>query len=255
MDNTSLGITVQKDGTSSFPILRDLYQFFSPRSKSITVLSYGLGELGVETYLMSSTGCKITVHDARPNTKEKFDKYFSILKNHAADTTANEWEKELSQRWILSKNLSFSQEIPFTFSGSIDLSGNPTQLQVFSYEHVDFCKIDYDTFNTSILYSILNAGYRPGLLLINWSKHPDQYNDSMLCAGHLQNTGYTLVSSEENWFLYMFNDQNLYETCSWARSDVANPLIEEIKSVTLTNLLNSTSNKIESNNTNNTKVE
>jgi hypothetical protein len=194
---------------------------------------------------MSSTGCKITVFDARQNAQEKFDKYFSILKSHTADATASDWEKDLSQRWILTKNLTFSKEIPFTYSGSIDISGTTTQLQKFNYERVDLCKIDYNEFNTSIVYSLLNAGYRPGLILINWANHPDQYSDSMLCAGHLQNSGYALISTEGNWFLYMFNDQNLYETCSWARSDVTNPLMEEIRVTTVTNLLNQTSNTVE----------
>lgn len=242
--NKLIELCLQKENTVCYPILKDLYQFFSPRAKSITAVSFGMGEMGIETHLISSTGCKINICDSRPGKEILFNKYFNILKTHSAEENSTEWEKELSQRWILAKNITFSKEIPFTYSGSIDISGVITDLQKFSYERIDLCKIDYDDFNTSIVHAILNAGYRPGILLIHWNKHPDNFTDTMLTAGHLQSSGYRLVGNEGNWFLYLFTDNCIYETCSWARTDVDNPMIEEIKSVTITNLLNTTSNTL-----------
>ncbi len=248
MDNDSkklIELSLQKENTVSYPILKDLYHFFSPRSKNITAISFGLGEMGIETHLISSTGCKINIFDSRPDKEGIFNKYFNILKTHSTEENSTEWEKELSQQWILVKNITFSKEIPFTYSGTIDISGVLTQLQKFSYERIDLCKIDYDDFNTSIVNAILNAGYRPGILLIHWNKHPDHFTNTMLTAGHLQSSGYRLIGNEGKWFLYLFIDNCIYETCSWARTDVDNPMIEEIKSVTITNLLNTTSNTLD----------
>ena len=50
----------------------------------------------------------------------------------------------------------------------------------------------------------------------------------MLCAGHLQSCGYKLLNATNDYFLYAFNDQCIYESCSWARSDVDNPMVVEI---------------------------
>jgi hypothetical protein len=49
-----------------------------------------------------------------------------------------------------------------------------------------------------------------------------------MVAGHLQNVGYTLIGIEGSKFLYVFNDKNAYEYCSYEQKYVDNPLIEEI---------------------------
>ena len=67
----------------------------------------------------------------------------------------------------------------------------------------------------------------------------------MICAGHIQTTGYRLIGQQDNWFLYIFIDDCMYESCSWARTDVNNPLFEEYKSFIITNLLNTQSNTVE----------
>lgn len=241
-------VILENESTTKYPILKDLYHFFSPRAKAITALSFGLDSLGIESHLISSTGCKITICDSRPGKEESYNYFLNILKTHTPIDSNNSWENQLSQRWILHKNFSFQTTIPYFFTGSVDLSGETIQCEKYKQERIDFCKIDYKEFNTHILYSLLNAGYRPGVLLVHWNRHPDQFTDSMLCAGHIQNSGYCLAGCENNWFLYVYIDNCLYESCSWARTDVANPMMDEIRAISITNLLNSTSNHVDKSN-------
>ena len=242
------GIILENENTTKYPMLKDLYHFFSPRAKAITALSFGLDSLGIESHLISSTGCKITICDSRPGKEESYNYFLNILKKHEATDLNNTWEKQLSQRWILHKNFSFQTKLPYFFTGSVDLSGELVHCEKYEQERIDFCKIDYNEFNTHIVYSLLNAGYRPGILLVHWNRHPDQFTDSMLCAGHIQNSGYCLAGCENNWFLYVYIDNCLYESCSWARTDVANPMMDEIRAISITNLLNSTSNHVDKSN-------
>ena len=89
---------------------------------------------------------------------------------------------------------------------------------------VDICKIEYPGLTYEIIYTMLHAGYRPGLLYIRWDEHPDKGTEAMLCAGHLQNCGYGLAAELDGYFLYRFVDDCVYETCSWSRTDCINPL-------------------------------
>lgn len=237
--------TLEDENTSKYPILKDLYNFFSPRAKAITALSYGVDSLGIESHLISSTGCKITICDSRPGKEDRYSHLLNILKTHVSTDPSNEWENKLSQRWLLHKNFSFQSKLPFFFTGTMDLSGEMIHCEKYTQDRIDFCKVDYNEFNTHIIYSLLNAGFRPGVFLVHWNKHPDEFTDSMLCAGHIQNSGYCLAACENNWFLYIYLDNCIYESCSWARTDVANPMMDEIRSISITNLLNSTSNQVD----------
>jgi hypothetical protein len=238
-------VTTIQDDIDEIPIIKDMYIFFSPRSKSITALSYGFGSMGIETFLTGATGCEVKIFDSRPGSAERFEKYRTILQTHSAGENPTKWETFMANQYILPKKITFNNSLPFSYSGSLDISGVHTSLTKFTEKQIDFLKVDYDIFNTQIIYTVINSGYRPGIILMNWSNHPDNYTDSMLCAGHLQNTGYRLIGQKGSWFLYLFMDDCIYEMCSWARIDVSNPFLEDYKSFIISNFLNSTSNSVE----------
>ncbi len=221
-------ITFFEEGNSQFPLLRSLYDFYSPRCKKIVIWSYGMGHLGVESQLVEGLGAHVYIFDSREGARERFDLCDTIVKSHKVNDESVPWQKNLAAKWILPNRLHFSDILPFTFSGKLD-QNNLQAFDLSGTPQVDIVKVDYSSFTHTIIYSLLNAGYRPGLFLVHWEKHPDEFQDSMICAGHLQNTGYILLGVKENWFLYLYVDQNIYEACSWARTDVANPLLEEYK--------------------------
>jgi hypothetical protein len=94
---------------------------------------------------------------------------------------------------------------------------------------VDLLKVEaYDEKERMLLYSMLDNGFRPGILLIKYTVDPDANVPSMLVAGHLQLSGYCLLSTNNNWFLYVYTDMRHYDSCVWRDVTVQNPLIRYI---------------------------
>jgi hypothetical protein len=101
-----------------------------------------------------------------------------------------------------------------------------------SARRIDILKIDTKNsapgLELSILSSIFSAGFRPSVLIVQWSKLPDEDTPAMLAAGHLQCCGYSLLDTIDNKFLYFYNDDNMYELCSWQQTTDMNPIAKEI---------------------------
>jgi hypothetical protein len=221
-----------QDDTLEYPILKQLFTFFSKNIQNLVIWSVGFHKGGFECEVADMLNCKIQIFDARPASKSMYEKVSRILTNHRPDTNDDPWFEKLSKYFIQNDAFSFSSVIPGFHTGAFDLSGQPTQTFALSTEtisKVDFLKIDYPEYEKQILYAILNAGYRPGLICIHWDKNPDEFTPSMLAAGHLQTCGYTLVAFKGNSFLYRFIDDCIYEMCSWCRTDCNHPLLEEYK--------------------------
>jgi len=227
------GTVVRTDGDVKFPSITGIYDFFSPRTKKIENWSFGFRNGGVETEIAESSGSKIKIFDGRLESKAKYDIFERIMKTHETQEGDPKWAEVLTDHWILPDSTKFSSTVPYEFSGSMDISGTLTSLSAIDVEavpQVDICKVDYDGFTPSIVYNILHCGYRPGLFYVNWPLHPDESNVTMICAGHLQTCGYRLLKSVGNYFLYIFVDSCMYELCSWAKTDCANPMFIEFRS-------------------------
>jgi len=230
-EGPSLPPTIEKkDGNVSFQAIACLYDFFSPRTKNIENWCFGFRNGGVEIDIAESTGSKIKIFDARPASKEKYDIFSRIMDTHETEEGDPKWAEVLTEHWILPGSTTYSPILPSQFSGTLDISGVTTQFQAINLEttpRIDICKIDYEDYTTHIVYNILNLGYRPGVLMINWPNHPDCSVETMICAGHLQTCGYRLLNSSVNYFTYMFVDDCMYEICSWNIKTCPNPMFQE----------------------------
>jgi len=216
-----------QEGPSNCPSLEGLYDFFAPRSSKLTIWSFGLGYGGIESNFIESTGSTVHVFDARPDAIDKNEKIQRVLASHELLENDPEWLTSLTDIWVPPNKMIFSTKIPWSHEGNLvvhDVQTPLTKINSDEIPRVDICKIDYHGLTYEIVYNILNAGYRPGLLYIRWDEHPDLGINSMLCAGHLQNCGYGLIIELDGYFLYRFIDECVYETCSWVRNDCINPL-------------------------------
>jgi hypothetical protein len=103
---------------------------------------------------------------------------------------------------------------------------------------IDILKIDTTAsapgLERGLLASVLSSGYRPCIILVNWSKMPDVDLSTTLAAGHLQNSGYILLGKIGSKFLYYFTDEDLYQICSWEGIVQNNPIVTEIVSASKT---------------------
>lgn len=220
---------VKEDGDSKFPSIPTLYDFFAPRTKQIVVLSVGFRNGGFECDIAESTGAKVRIFDGRAGKQERYNIFQRIMDTHETQPSDPEWASALTDCWILPDSTTFSSVVPGLYSGSLDLSGCATQFSKIDQDRIDILKVDYDQHTSFLVSSILQAGYRPGLLWVNWDIHPDESNLTMATAGNLQTLGYRLLKAEGNYFLYIFVDECMYEICSWARTDCANPMFKEFK--------------------------
>jgi hypothetical protein len=225
--------TLSSEGTGLYPTLAKIYEFFSPRSSKLTIWSFGLGVGGIETDFVESTGSKVCIFDARPEARQTFATMERVLLNHTAESDDPAWAAPLATKWISPAKLTLSSVIPFSHNGKIVVNGVETacaEMSVDSVPQVDICKIEYPGLTYQIVYTLLTTGYRPGLMYIRWDEHPDENVSAMLCAGHLQTAGYTLMATVNGFFLYRYVDECCYDTCSWARTDCMNPMVAELTS-------------------------
>lgn len=220
------------DDTYEFPMIKHLFAYFSEKSKNLQVWSIGFHKGGFECELADMMTCKIHIFDARPESQNTISKVQRILTEHKPDTGDSPWYESIAKYFLEPNTFVVSSKLPGFAEGTLDISGVLTQtfrLSQSTYSHIDLLKIDYPEYERQAIYSILNEGYRPGLILIRWNEHPDESVPSMLAAGHLQTCGYALIGVKGNCFLYRFTNDCLYEMCSWARVDCPYPLLQEYK--------------------------
>lgn len=81
-----------------------------------------------------------------------------------------------------------------------------------------------------VLYKFLDNGFRPSLILVKWSYDLDDHISTAHCGGHLLNSGYSLVTLENGYALYMFSEQVMYDITSMKSLGLKNPMMESILS-------------------------
>ena len=220
------------------PILSDVWEFFC--MKGAKTVYYSINpehSLAVDVEFSEALGCPLNVLTTKPVVESRWETIRKTLKQRKiAEEDKNEtWLEGIQKRWILPKNI-FTKSVPsFTWNTLRDLK----------LERIDLLKIEStaeeEESTRMILYSMLDLGFRPGLLLFNIHESPNKAVAPMLLAAHLQNAGYRLLKTRSSWFLYSFTDVCVYESCSWEDSTTQNPLIKFLVELIKTKLKKSMS--------------
>ncbi len=217
--------TIPVSDTESFPVFRNLWDFFASKGNKTVFLSIGESTSPmVELHLSETLGCKVHLLSETTEYQQKWNEIQAVLKTRKATEETSPFAKQALRKWVLPTSICVAS-LPFSFStmkSTVQSICTGTGVD----ERIDILKID--TSNNKLaesLYSILHYGYRPGILMIHWETSPDSTLETTLLAGHLQNIGYGLVAKSQNNYLYYFTDKNLYEMCSWETSEVPNPLV------------------------------
>lgn len=228
-------IALGKDSCEPFPCIDGVWQYYSKKGIRTVFVSVGCSySCAADMELAETLGCPITVVATSDEEEAKWNEVAEVVKNHARDdaTAKYNFSEGAKDKWILSKNLRIGRVLP----------GWAGTAPFFNWAE-DVCRatnvkddVRIDIFKMSVahdveaptLYSLMNAGLRPGLLMIQWSKMPDEDVPTSLVAGHLQMIGYRLIGKIENKFLYLYTDQDWYMTCSWEDSQTPNPLVAEV---------------------------
>jgi hypothetical protein len=237
-------------GSNPIPMFEKLWDFFSLKGIKTVLLSLGTSSSPLaELEIAETLGCPLHIIEYDSEKLKAWNNVTEILKTRKeSDETRCSFTSEVINKWVLAKNIRISNKLPYFFNGSIELSGNIIEtVNLNSYVESICSAMNISTENAridllniqlgneleqSVLYSLLNNCYRPGFIIVNYTYNPDSHLLSTMVAGHLQNTGYTLIGTENSKFLYVFNDKNAYEYCSYEEKYVENPLIEEITKAT-----------------------
>jgi hypothetical protein len=235
-------------GVDPFPILDKLWDVFAGKGIRTVFLSIGtsLSPLA-DLEISESLGCPLHICPLTESEQNMWSEVSSVLSLRARPPTASPFTESVDTKWILPKNLRKINALPWYADGTLDLSGTtlPTQKLTTligslcatmklkdAAKRIDVLKIDTTRsapgLEIPLLHSILSEGFRPSVLLVKWSAMPDLSIQTTLAAGHLQCCGYSLLSVIDDKFLYYFNDDNLYEICSWEKRTAMNPIAAEI---------------------------
>lgn len=211
--------------SDSFPVFRNLWDFFSSKGNKTVFVSVGESASPmVELHLSETLGSKVHLYSEDTDYHQKWNEVKEILKSRKATEQTSEFGKQALKKWVLPNNICVSSA-PFSFSTLKQEVGSICSAAGVD-DRIDILKVDCKTNKLAeVIYSTLHNGYRPGILLIHWETSPDSMLESTLLAGHLQNVGYGLVAKYNNNYLYYFTDKNVYEMCSWETTNVPNPLV------------------------------
>jgi hypothetical protein len=207
------------------PFLRDIWGFYSMKGvKTIFVTVNPNSSFRLDLEVCENLGCPIRIFTDSDEIEQKWAVIAKTLKARKIDEVDKDkqWLEGVQKKWILPKNLIVKRT-------DIDWNTIFPELKQSAEGRVDLLKIEcYDEKERMLLYSLLDSGFRPGILLVKYTVDPDANVPSMLVAGHLQMSGYRLLSSNNSWFLYLYTDICFYDSCSWRDDTVQNPLIKYV---------------------------
>jgi hypothetical protein len=232
-------------GTNPIPMLEKLWDFYSVKGIKTVFISLGTSSSPLaELEIAETLGCPINIVEYDSAKLDLWNKTSDILKiRKVSEETTCDFTNEVVNKWVLPKNLRVTNKLPFFYNGSIELSGNVIETVNFNQyiesvcsamnisqenARIDILNIQLGAeLEQSVLLAFLNNCYRPGLIIVNYTYKPDSHLLSTMVAGHLQNVGYMLIGKEDSKFLYVYNDKNVYEFCSYETMNIDNPLIYE----------------------------
>jgi hypothetical protein len=176
----------------------------------------------------------IPAHGSMEEHSAKFELVKKVLKERLKYPNVKENKEllDIAKTWILPTKIHMGPSVS-TFFSPVE---NPVQVAltpIFSSLGVEskihYLKIEVSNgFERTLIFSILDSGFRPSLVLIKWSHDIDDHVATAHCAGHLQNTGYNLISLQNGYALYMFCDSTLYDICSFKSIGLKNPIFTSL---------------------------
>lgn len=235
-----------KNGSNPLPMIEKLWDFYSSKGNKTVFLNVGTSSSPLaELDIVESLGCPLHVLEPSSIKRNMWNKVVEILKSRKeTDETKCDFTSNVSMKWVLGKNVIVHSKLPYFTNGSVHLEDETIETEEFSSfvrslcrsmnlseenTRVDLVNLQMNSsFERLFLYSLIESGFRPGLLLVSYNSKPDSDLLTTQVAAHLQNVGYQLIIKEDNKFLYLYNDKNLYEITSYENTNVDNPLMFEI---------------------------
>jgi hypothetical protein len=247
-------------GKDGFPLMDGFWDIFSSKGIRTVFLTIGTSSsVAADLELGEGLGCPIHYVPLSSEEREKWAEVSKILKERKRDseTAKFSFTQGAETKWVLPKNIREVPALPWWTEGTVQIGNGEEPLRAATPHslvqplcatmklkdgatRIDLLKIDTvataPALEIPILGSIFHNGFRPTLLLVNWSKMPDTCVSTTIAAGHLQNLGYKLMAKNGSKFLYFFTDDDMYLITSWEDTFCTNPLVREIVNATKSSL-------------------
>ena len=235
-----------RTGSNPLPMLEKLWDFYSSKGNKTVFLNVGTSSSPLaELEFAESLGCPLHIVEPVQENRYLWNKVVDILKSRKNTEETNcDFTTNVSSKWVLAKNLHIYGSLPFFYNGLVQI--NNVMVESISFKEfvnnicnkmniseensrIDLVNLQINTvYERYFLYAMIDAGFRPGLVLVSYNLKPDSDLSTTQVAAHLQNVGYNLLKIEDNKFLYIFNNDNIYEIASFENTTVKNPLVNEI---------------------------
>ena len=237
------------------PIPKDTFQFFSSDTQGKRILLTITDS--VQTWQEDLSICERLFGDiivcpfntSFSHHKLEIEKTREILKQRMKhpEVQGNSIYESIAKTWILPQKLHLGVDA----SSFFNLIENPIKTQVIplfkeleSEPVIHFLKVEVPNgMERRLLYSFLDEGFRPSIILVKWLTDIDEDIGTAHCAGHLINSGYSLVYFENGYGLYIFKDDSLYDICSLKNKGIENPFLKAILASVSDHLAPSTEKK------------
>jgi len=251
LEKTSTAVNIPKmvlgkNGSNPLPMIERLWDFYSSKGNKTVFLNVGTSSSPLaELEIVESLGCPLHIIEPSSLKRDMWKKVVEILKTRKeTEETKCDFTSNVSMKWVLGKNVIVHSKLTYFTNGSVHLDNETIETEEFSSFVASLCRymnlseentrIDLinlqmnSSFERLFLYALVESGFRPGLVLVTYNSKPDSDLLTTQVAAHLQNVGYQLILKEDNKFLYLYNDKNIYEITSYENSNVDNPLMFEI---------------------------
>jgi hypothetical protein len=248
---------IPANSSNQWPILKDIWSFFSGNAGNIHVLSVtdNLDTIS-DLKLAEKVGGKLTVCTPTDNCVSLWNDVKVILKERSKSTLIqnNPAYADVAKCWVLSNRVTVVKGLPAVYSGSIDLpstsfypgrccngasdlSGSDVSDSTVSIPLVkidsiaanyyfDIVKIDIPGYERFVLNNLFEYGMRPSLIMVRWENDPDSEQIVRAAAATLVNHGYSLLNCFDGKYLYHYNAKPFYNIVSWTKPSLKNPMIE-----------------------------
>jgi len=217
-------------GPDPFPCIEDIFELFQRKGIRTVFFSIGASKSALaDLEIAESIGCPINIICETEAASKNWMEVRNVLKTHkaVAEPLSAEFSAGAETKWILPKNVRiFPELVGGNLWATVETACEAMKI---AEARIDILKIDCDGGAARrALYEVMDAGFRPALIMIHWSEAPDASPPTKIAAGNLQNCGYLLLKKEGTKYLYYFVDNDMYATCSWEIEGAVNPMVDGI---------------------------
>ena len=226
-----------------FPIMSEFSAMYSEKGIRTVFCSIGSSKSPLaDLEISEAIGCPLNIFPLRDSDVEDWKAVSACLKDRTAGT--NPFLEGVDKVWVLPKNIRIRESLPWWEKGSIVVDGveratgaaESVVSQVCAdlkvkdgAQRIDILKVDTGNYREcGFIGAVLNSGFRPGILMVNWTETPNSNTSITIAAGHLQNCGYMLLGKEGNKYVYYYVDDDLYIACDWEKTAMVNPIVSEV---------------------------